>query len=436
MGGFHLALSKLGCKCLYASELKEDLRTLYKINFPDTPVIDGDITKVDTNNIPKHDILCAGFPCQPFSQAGKQEGFNDTKDRGNLFTYICKIAEVHRPKFILLENVANLKGHDHGNTWKVIRQKLEELNYDVAEPAILSPHQFGIPQHRKRIYIVCADKKRGGLINFKFPIPTEATCDIHKIIDASDSSYTKIKPVTRMQLSAWQEFIDQTVKHGDTPPSFPVWAMEFGADYPIDIAPAYNSIANLRGHKGSLGQEITGESIDECLAQLPVYARANTGHIFPAWKIRYIEQNRAFYARHKNWLKKWLEKVYAFENSHLKLEWNCGKDATPTIEDKIVQFRASGIRVKLPNFSPALNLVGSQVPILPWIKLPESTISDGEPDHGRYMTVKEAARLQGMENLKFGNGSFSLSSGRCYEALGNAVNVNVVELIARNLIER
>ena len=131
LGGFHLALQELGCKCVFASELKEDLRKLYALNFPQTPVF-GDITKINPSQIPPHDIICGGFPCQPFSQAGKRQGFNDEKERGNLFTYICDIIKYHKPKYVFLENVANLKGHDEGNTWKVIYRKLHnELGYEV-----------------------------------------------------------------------------------------------------------------------------------------------------------------------------------------------------------------------------------------------------------------------------------------------------------------
>ncbi len=169
LGGFHLALEQLGCECVFASELKDDLRKLYKINFPKTKRVEGDITLVDLSAIPQHDILCAGFPCQPFSQAGKRQGFDDENGRGNLFGYICKIIEIHRPQFVLLENVSNLKGHDDGRTWKIIKQKLEDLRYEVPEPEILSPHQFGIPQHRKRIYIVAADKDKGVCGNFCIP---------------------------------------------------------------------------------------------------------------------------------------------------------------------------------------------------------------------------------------------------------------------------
>ena len=168
LGGFHKALEALGCVCVFASELKEDLQKLYHINYPTTR-IEGDITKIDPKEIPTHDILCAGFPCQPFSQAGKRQGFNDEKERGNLFNYICDILEVHKPRYVILENVANLKGHDNGNTWETISNKLNDLGYSVKDE-IISPHQFGIPQHRKRIYIVCQRKEYGTLENFEFRV--------------------------------------------------------------------------------------------------------------------------------------------------------------------------------------------------------------------------------------------------------------------------
>ena len=154
LGGFHLALTQLGPRigkdfeCVFASELKEDLRKLYLLNFPGTK-IEGDITKVSPSDIPAHDIVCAGFPCQPFSQAGKRLGFDD-ENRGNLFYYICEIIKFHKPEFVFLENVSNLLGHDKGNTWDVIYRTLDSLGYDVKKE-ILSPHSFGISQHRRRI---------------------------------------------------------------------------------------------------------------------------------------------------------------------------------------------------------------------------------------------------------------------------------------------
>lgn len=436
LGGFHFALSELGHECVFASELRDDLRKLYLINFPNTR-IEGDITVIKPQDIPAHDILCAGFPCQPFSQAGKRQGFKDEKERGNLFYNICDIIDEHHPKYVLLENVSNLKGHDNGNTWATIKQMLEERNYDVVEQ-ILSPHQFGtIPQHRRRIYIVCKNRQYGDLRNFKFPEPSKRIkCDIKRIIDEDDPDYIPLKKETREQLSIWQDFINQTIAHGQKIPRFPIWAMEFGADYDFkEVAPAFQNVKSLNGKHGHLGRIVQGEDVSQCLGNLPVYARTDKSRVFPVWKIRYIEQNREFYKRNKEWLDAWIEKIKYLENSHLKFEWNCGNDAEPTLEDKIIQFRASGIRVKLPTFSPALNLVGTQIPILPWVKLPADTVKPGEPDKGRYLTRWEAAKLQGMKKIKFGDDNFSLSLTRSYEALGNAVNVTVVKHIAKNLLK-
>lgn len=434
IGGFHLALQRLGHQCVFASELKADLRRLYAINFPGCE-IQGDITQIRPENIPAHDILCAGFPCQPFSQAGKQQGFNDEKKRGNLFENICEIVAYHRPRYILLENVSNLKGHDKGNTWREIYRRLHDvLEYEVKEK-IISPHEFGYPQHRKRIYIVAVDSHQGNLDNFEFPVATNRRCNIRSVIDETATQYVHLKPDTRHQLAVWQEFIDQTVAHGQPIPRFPIWAMEFGANYPIETAPAKGKAEDLIGTRGKLGRIITPGTLDECIKQLPKYAQTGKDKVFPPWKIRYIQENRAFYERNREWLDIWLQQVQNFENSHLKLEWNCGPRATTTLDDKIIQFRASGIRVKLPNFAPALNLVGTQVPIILNIPLPEDSLNEGEPNHGRYMTVSECARLQGINNQNFwGNAEYRLPQSRCFDALGNAVNVDVVYMIARNLI--
>ncbi len=433
LGGFHIALEKLGHECVFASELKEDLQRLYEINFGGD-VIHGDILSYEPKDIPAHDILCAGFPCQPFSQAGKREGFKDKKERGNFFFTICKIIEYHRPKYVLLENVSNLNGHDGGDTMRVILRELDKLEYDVPAPEILSPHQFGIPQHRRRVYIVAADRRQGGLGDFKYPKPLKKKTHIKSVLDESSTQYMHLKAETRYQLKVWQEFLNRTMEHDGKIPRFPIWAMEFGANYPISPAPAFNTADNILGKRGNLGHPIEGRGIVDCLAQLPVYARTTTSKEFPRWKIHYIQENRAFYERNKGWLDKWLRKVDHFENSHLKFEWNCGPKASSTMEDKIIQFRASGIRVKLPNFAPALNLVGTQVPICPWINLPAESLSDGEPNKGRYMTVREAAALQCMQDLQFGNEDFALTQSRVYEALGNAVNVEVVYRIAKNLV--
>lgn len=432
LGGFHLALKALGHECVFASELKEDLREIYKLNFPGTP-IEGDITKINARNgIPDHDVLCAGFPCQPFSQAGRRLGFNDA-DRGNLFLYICDILYVHRPKFVFLENVSNLEKHDNGRTWETIKTKLEELGYEV-DKAVLSPHQFGLSQHRKRIFIVGVNKEHASISDFSFPDPSDYSRykpDVRNMIIEDDTNIVPLKSETWGQLSVWENFIKLCDDHNVPIPSFPIWAMEFGADYDfVDITPAYQELHNLRGKRGKLGQVIDGNTIEECLAQLPKYAQTDKDEVFPDWKIRYIQQNRDFYNRNREWLDPWIDTIRGFENSHMKFEWNCGTKADHNLYTKIIQFRPSGIRVKLPDCIPALNLVGTQIPIIPWVNIPKSMLKEGIHEQGRYLSIKEGAILQGMRDINFGNLSYS----RTWEALGNAVNATLVKRIAKNLL--
>ncbi|MCF0126540.1 MAG: DNA (cytosine-5-)-methyltransferase [Clostridia bacterium] len=222
LGGFHLAMEKLGGECVFASELQDDLRELYKENYG----IDcaGDITKVDyEKDIPPHDVLCGGFPCQPFSKAGKQQGFNDDKDRGNMFLRIMEIIEIHKPKYIFLENVPNLKSHDNGNTYDVIIKNLEQY-YDIADD-IISPHHFGIPQHRTRFYLVGKLKQSKDdkpLSYFSFPKHEEKhSCDINSILCPDDDDYMSLKEITRTHLAVWQEFLDILSENNVKVPSFP-----------------------------------------------------------------------------------------------------------------------------------------------------------------------------------------------------------------------
>ena len=167
LGGFHIALESLGCKCVFTSELKEDLRQLYKLNFPDVPLIEGDITKVDLTTIPHHDILCAGFPCQAFSISGSRKGFNDS--RGILFFDVARIAKEKQPKILFLENVKNLEVHDNRKTFEIMKNTLDDIGYDVYSK-VLDSAEYGSPQSRKRIYIVCF-RKDLGIKNFEFPTP-------------------------------------------------------------------------------------------------------------------------------------------------------------------------------------------------------------------------------------------------------------------------
>ena len=124
IGGFHQAMESLGGECVFASDIDDDCRKTYEANYGIKPA--GDITKIDAREIPAHDVLCAGFPCQAFSKAGKRLGFDD-EIKGTLFFEVCRILDYHKPKYALLENVRNLASHDKGNTWRVIHDRLKSF---------------------------------------------------------------------------------------------------------------------------------------------------------------------------------------------------------------------------------------------------------------------------------------------------------------------
>jgi DNA-methyltransferase (dcm) len=180
--GFEQAFGDI--QCVFASEIDKHAVITYQANFGNEPVF-GDITQIDENNVPDHDILLAGFPCQPFSQAGLKRGFTDT--RGTLFFDIERILLAKRPKAFLLENVKQLKGHDKGRTLQVILEHLKDAGYRVYYD-VLKARDFGVPQNRERIYIV------GFLdhsIQFEFPKPTELPTRVGDILDKKvDDKYT------------------------------------------------------------------------------------------------------------------------------------------------------------------------------------------------------------------------------------------------------
>lgn len=174
IGGMRIAYERAGGKCVYSNEWNKYSQMTYFLNFNDMP--DGDITKVNEYDIPNHDILVAGFPCQPFSIAGvskknsmgRATGFED-KTQGTLFFDVCRIIQAKRPKAFMLENVKNLRSHDHGRTYKIIMESLDELGYEVFDQ-ILDGQNY-VPQHRERIVIVGFDRKRyGSDIGFHFDL--------------------------------------------------------------------------------------------------------------------------------------------------------------------------------------------------------------------------------------------------------------------------
>ena len=190
IGGIRQAFQRHGGYTVYSSEWDPNAQTTYRINFGETP--DGDITIVDENTIPDHDILLAGFPCQPFSQAGLHKGFEDT--RGTLFFDVARIIKAKRPKAFMLENVKQLKGHDKGKTLKVILSVLDELDYYVPEPQVLNAYHFGLPQNRERIIIVGFDKHLlpANFDSFEYPKGKidESVCVGQILEERVDDKYT------------------------------------------------------------------------------------------------------------------------------------------------------------------------------------------------------------------------------------------------------
>lgn len=172
---------------VFSSEINDFSIKTYRANFGDTPC--GDITAIKADDIPDHDILVGGFPCQAFSQAGLKKGFNDT--RGTLFFEIARILEAKRPRSFLLENVKNLVGHDHGRTFAVIKNELERLGYAV-KTKVLAARDFGVPQNRERIYIVGFDKSKVlNCADFEFPEPSNIPTRLGDILEAQvDDKYT------------------------------------------------------------------------------------------------------------------------------------------------------------------------------------------------------------------------------------------------------
>ena len=366
IGGFHQALSQLGGECVFASEIDSFCNAVYLKNYGMTS--DVNIRDVAAEDIPRHDVLCAGFPCQAFSKAGRQAGLED-KTRGTLFFEIVRILKHHHTPYIILENVRNLVAHDHGNTWRIIQESLRELGYrTTAEPLILSPHYFGIPQIRERVIILGKYDPE----NIDSPItidlgPFSAKED-NSIYDVLDENEARdISDYEAMVLQAWDEFyhgIDMKVI------GFPVWAEYF-----------------------KYGGGFDG---------------------MPDWKVNFIKKNVALYEANKTFIDGWLAKyddLRGFTKTHRKFEWQCGAGIS-SVWDGVIQFRPSGVRVKMPNNFQAL-VAMVQIPII-----------------GRYrrrLTVKEAGRLQ-----SFPMDTFVPDRNRqqAYKQFGNSVNVEVIKRAA------
>ena len=413
LGGFHIALKQIGHECVFASEIDKNLRELYFINFGIMPL--GDIRDIDADQIPAHDILCAGFPCQPFSKAGKQDGLMDT-EFGDLYRQILKVIRQHKPSYLILENVPNIENHDDGKTWEHIKKLIEGTGYKV-KIGHLSPHDFGIPQIRERVYIVGS---RQSLNGFEFPKPPDKKrpITVEAYLETGPKDARKISEQVQQCIGVWQEFLDRLPK--DESVLHPVWSMEFGATYPYKkTIPSRMSTKALRRYRGSYGQPLSNAvDKDYLFDMIPSHARRREKK-FPKWKIEFIRKNRDFYNIHKSWLDEWIPKIRRFPSSLQKLEWNCQGEAR-NIKDYIIQMRPSGVRVKRPTTTPSLvAMTATQVPIIAW--------------EDRYMTPRECMKLQSMDG-PHGIKHLPTSDNKAYEALGNAINVKVAKKVARSLV--
>lgn len=407
LGGFHIALDKLGHRCVFSSEIKGHLRELYEKNFDIKPV--GDIRAITIEkDVPNHDVLCAGFPCQPFSKAGNQEGLYDDSN-GNLFNYIADILEIKQPNYFILENVRQLLSHDNMKTYNHIENTLKELGYTV-DKNIYSPHHIGIPQHRERLFIIGS---KNGLDNFNWPEKINNKTDISSILDCNKQGL-KIEDIKLQVINLWQDFLNAI--DGEELPHAPIWSMEFGATYPFEDKTPY-ATKDLSKYLGSFGRSLTNNSKDEQLNLLPRYARKEEVE-FSDWKKKYIRNNREFYKKHKKILQPIVKKISRLQSeSFQKLEWNIKEiKKNRQINKHLIQFRGSGVRIKKTDFFPSLVTVSAQIPIL--------------GKNMRYLTREEGAKLQSMEGIELPK---DLSG--CFSALGNAVNVDIVYIIAKELLK-
>ena len=423
IGGFHSALSDLGGDCVLACEFDEHCQIVYKSTFPNTKLISNirEITRNDieddnsTRNlkeikslVPDHDVLCAGFPCQPFSKSGKQKGILD-KARGTLFFDIMQIVKAKHPKYLILENVRNLTGPKHSETWKLIIESIREEGYTVSGiPTILSPHLIpkelgGAPQVRDRVFIAATlNGKNEPLYIERESYKHNHNPDNWNIAEylLPDNTVSQSESLSNYRLTqeelTWLNAWDYLVSKLDsnTLPGFPIWA--------------------------------------DALTSNPIIEDD-----MPLWKKNFLIKNSNFYITNKKFLDKWKnivwkpanKKIVEFPMSRQKFEWQARK-AFPTkknrtIKSLVLQFRPSGIRVKPASYLPALVAITQTSIVGP-------NIRDGIK-HFRKITPIEASKLQGIDGSIFKKAG--VPDSVAYKQLGNGVNTGVVKYVFSQLCE-
>ena len=375
IGGFHLALHKLNAKCVLSSDIDKYCREVYQNNF--NIVGNDNVKKVIPEEVADFDIVCAGFPCQAFSNAGNKKTFED--ERGLLFDEIIRIVKVKKPRFLFLENVKHILKVDNGKVIEYILQKLDQNNYEV-QIFHMSPHNYGIPQQRERVYFVCVRKDiyTSNVKLLKNKIPPEQivfTDYLDKKEDIDDKYF--LKGDILKCLETWEEMI-QVFEVGEKI-SPTILVHEFYNKY---TEKEFNALAQWKQ--------------DYITKNKPIYEK-------------YKDHWDAWYKKHRDILKK--REVYA------KLEWQVGKvKENDSIFNYFIQVRQSGIRVKRAQYFPTLVAI-SQIPIYGKEK--------------RYITPRECLRLQ-----SFPDDFKMLENDRhTYKQSGNSVNVDNVSNVIESTLK-
>ena len=371
IGGFHQALKDLGHKCILACDIDKACREVYKKNYGIEPV--NNVKDIDPEKLEDFDIICAGFPCQAFSNGGKKLCFEDS--RGLLFDEIIRIAKVKKPSFMFLENVKHILKVNNGEVIRYIKQKIDETGYEL-QLFQLSPHEYGIPQQRERIYFVCVrkdiykenfflihGKKKPNFMDF---LDTCDTCD--KV----DKKYFIDGDILNC-LESWDKIVKKFKKGEKISPTIMI-----NDYYKFYSENEFNQLATWR--KDYMTKNLTLIN-------------------------KYQKEFDEFYAENNEILTK--------RNIYGQLDWQCGNiKENDSIFNYFIQIRQSGIRVKKAEYFPTLVAI-SQIPIYGKEK--------------RYITPRECARLQGFPE------SFIIDSNdkNAYKQFGNSVCVKNV----KNVIE-
>ncbi|QCW51016.1 DNA cytosine methyltransferase [Nocardioides dongxiaopingii] len=405
IGGFHAALTALGGQCAYAIEIDANAAAIYERNWGLNPL--GDIT-YDASDaqmvVPPHDVLAAGFPCQPFSKTGGNRGMDEA--RGTLFWNIMKVVETHKPAVVLLENVRNLIGPRHVHEWHTIIASLRGAGYWVSDrPAVISPHclspgRGGRPQVRERAFLTATYVGGQDVLDGLGPDPIpsnvgpgargiEWRLTDYLVPDVQDPRY-QLTEMESHWISAWDDWVrSYRARNGGRIPGFPIWA---------------DSWLDLRN-----------DDVDAALARLKELEPG-----LPEWKASNLAKNYDLYSANRHWIDGWARRwsVYGerFPASRRKLEWQA--QDTASLWDTVMHMRPSGIRAKPPTYVPAL------------VAITQTSIYGPQR---RRLTPREGARLMGFaDSFTFGSQRDSAS----YKQLGNAVSVGAVWHAMREHVDR